>query len=216
MRVLVGCEHSGIVRNAFLAKGHDAYSCDLLPSDGPHFQCDVRDIVGNNWDLFIVHPDCTYLTSAGLHWNDRGRGHEKTNEALAFVKLLFEVPIPRVAIENPIGAISRIRKPTQIIQPYDFGHDASKATGLWLKGLPLLQPTKYIRPRWVNGKPRWANQTDSGQNCEPETGFGVYTRWQMRAMTYKGIAEAMAEQWNGPISNEPDIVELRRLLNETG
>lgn len=201
MRVLVACECSGIVRDAFILSGHDAISCDVLPSElpGPHIQDDVRHVLGcGAWqfDLMIAHPDCTYLCSSGLHWNKRvaGRG-DKTEGALDFVRLLMAAPIPRIAIENPIGRINTaIRKPDQYIQPYEYGHDASKRTGLWLKNLDTLKPTKYIEPRIVAGKPRWANQTDSGQNKLGPSD----TRAMDRARTYPGIANAMAQQWGKP------------------
>ena len=149
MKVLVGCESNGKIRDAFIAKGHDAISCDLLPTKrpGPHYQGDLRDLLGQHWDLMIAHPDCTYLCSSGLHWNNRGRGWEKTEAALNFVRLLMSANIPRIAIENPTGCIgTKIRKADQYIQPYEFGHDASKKTGLWLKNLPLLRPTSYAPP----------------------------------------------------------------------
>ncbi len=195
MRVLVACEYSGAVRDAFRAAGHDALSCDLLPSDGPgpHYQGDVRDIIGQGWDLMVAHPPCTYLSVSGMHWTKRGlRDPQLTEDALAFVRLLMDAPVPRIAIENPISVISsRIRKPDQIIHPYQFGHDASKATCLWLKGLPPLQPTQTIEPRIVNGRKRWGNQTDSGQNrLSPSP-----DRWKLRSATFSGIAQAMADQW---------------------
>lgn len=201
MKVLVACEFSGVVRDAFRARGHDAWSCDLLPStaeyQGPHLEGDVRWWLTNSpiggWDLMIAHPPCTYLCSSGLHWNTR-RPERKalTEEALQFVRELMAAPIARICIENPIGAISsRIRAPEQIIHPHQFGHDASKATCLWLKNLPLLQPTEKIAPRIVDGKPRWANQTDSGQNRLPPSP----DRWAKRSITYPGIAQAMAAQW---------------------
>jgi hypothetical protein len=196
MRVLVGCENSQIVTTAFRARGHDAYSCDLLPTDGNpdwHIQDDVLKTIGDSWDLAIFFPTCTYLCSSGLHWNKRVPGREKkTEQAIEFVRQLMDAPIPRIAIENPVGCIStRIRPADQYIQPYDFGDDASKKTGLWLKGLPPLQPTDYIEPRWVSGKPRWANQTDSGQNRLGPSD----DRWKERSRTYPGIAHAMAQQW---------------------
>lgn len=199
MRVLVGCEYSGRVRDAFIALGHDAVSCDLLPTEspGPHYQGDVLDIVGDGWDLAIFHPPCTYLTVAGMHWTKRGlRDPELTEMAITFVRKLLDAPIPYVALENPVSVISsRIRKPDQIIQPYDFGHDASKATCLWLKGLPKLIQTQHVEPRIVGGKKRWANQTDSGQNkLAPSK-----DRWKLRSTTYQGIAEAMAAQWSAHI-----------------
>ena len=195
MRVLVACEYSGTVRDAFIAAGHDALSCDLLPTDveGPHYQGDVRDIINDGWDLMVAHPPCTYLCSSGLHWNKRVPGRaEQTEEALAFVQFLLDAPIPRIALENPIGCIgTRIRKADQTIQPWQFGHDASKATCLWLTNLPLLVPTTIVEPRIVDGKKRWANQTDSGQNRLPPSA----DRWKIRSETYTGIAEAMTAQW---------------------
>lgn len=195
MRVLVACEYSGRVRGAFIALGHDAMSCDLLPSDapGPHHEGDVRDIIGDGWDLMIAHPPCTYLSVSGMHWTTRGlRDPQLTEDALDFVQMLMDAPIKRIAIENPISVISsRIRKPEQIITPYQFGHDASKKTCLWLKNLPPLRPTQLVEPRIVNGKKRWGNQTDNGQNkLGPSE-----DRWKIRSETYLGIAKAMAEQW---------------------
>jgi len=191
----VACEYSGAVRDAFRARGHDAMSCDLLPTDvdGPHYQGDVFDVIGNGWDLMIAHPPCTYLCSSGLHWNGRVEGRAaKTEDALAFVRALLDAPIPRIAIENPVGCIgTRIRKADQTIQPHQFGDDASKATCLWLKGLPLLTPTDRVPGRMVNGKARWANQTDSGQNRLAPSA----DRWKLRSATFPGIAAAMADQW---------------------
>jgi hypothetical protein len=193
MKILIACEFSGIVRRAFKAKGHSkVYSCDLLPSDDNsdwHLQEDVTKILDQGWDLMIAHPPCTYLCVSGLHWNKRVAGREEeTKKALDFVRLLLDAPIPKIALENPVGCISsKIRKPDQIIQPYEFGHDASKKTCLWLKGLPLLKPTKLIAA--TNG--RWANQTASGQNkLAPSP-----DRWKLRSLTYEGIAQAMADQW---------------------
>lgn len=196
MRVLVACEYSGTVRDAFIRAGHYALSCDLLPTDSPigdHYQGNVLDILDHGWDLMIAHPPCTYLCSSGLHWNKRiPERAQKTEEALEFVQVLLDAPIAKIALENPIGCIStRIRKPDQTIQPYQFGDDASKATCLWLKGLPPLRPTQFVEPRMVNGKPRWANQTDSGQNRLPPSA----DRWKIRSETYVGIAEAMVAQW---------------------
>jgi hypothetical protein len=192
MKVLVACEYSGTVRDAFIRRGHDAMSCDLLPTDapGPHYQGDVKDIINNGWDLMIAHPPCTYLCSSGLHWNKRRPERAaQTEEALQFVRFLLSANIPRIALENPIGCIStRIRKPDQTVQPWQYGHPESKATCLWLKGLPLLQATDIL-PLPETG--RWDNQTASGQNkLTPSP-----DRWKIRSATYKGIAEAMAEQW---------------------
>ena len=195
MKVLVACEYSGRVRDAFLAAGHEAMSCDLLPTDtsGPHYQGDVFDIINDGWDLMIAHPPCTYLSVSGMHWTTRGlRDPRLTEDALDFVKALMAAPIERIAVENPISVISsRIRKPDQIIQPWMFGHDASKKTCLWLKNLPLLSSTQMIEPRIVNGRTRWGNQTASGQNKLAPSA----DRWKIRSETYKGIAHAMAAQW---------------------
>ena len=195
MRVLIACESSGTVRDAFIAAGHDALSCDLLPTaaPGPHYQGDVLDVLHDGWDLMVAHPPCTYLAASGMHWTTRGlRDPGLTEEALAFVRTLMGAPIARVAVENPIGAISsRIRRPDQIVQPHEFGDDASKRTCLWLKGLPPLRPTRHVAPRIVNGRPRWSNQTDSGQNRLPPSA----DRWRLRSVTYTGIACAMATQW---------------------
>jgi hypothetical protein len=196
MRLLVACEYSGTVRDAFIRAGHDAMSCDLLPTDavGPHYQGDVFDIIGDGWDMMIAHPPCTYLSVSGMHWTARGlRDPQLTEDALKFVQRLLAAPIERIALENPISVISsRIRKPDQIINPWQFGHDASKRTCLWLKNLPSLAPTAIVEPRIVNGKKRWANQTDSGQNRLPPSD----DRWKIRSETYTGIADAMAAQWN--------------------
>lgn len=192
MRVLIACEFSGVVRNAFAARGHDAWSCDLLPSDTPgqHYQGDIRDMLTQTWALMIAHPPCTFLCSSGLHWNKRRPGRaEQTEEALEFVRLLLDADILRIALENPIGCIStRIRKPDQVIQPWQFGHPESKATCLWLKGLPKLKPTNILS---LPSSGRWDNMTPSGQN---KLGPSL-DRWKERAKTYSGIAEAFAEQW---------------------
>jgi hypothetical protein len=225
MRVLVACEFSGVVRRAFRARGHDAWSCDLLPADDgapSHLEGDVLQFIQGGrvlpaaraWDLLIAFPPCTYLCSSGLHWNTRRPGRaEKTAEALAFVRALLDAPIERIALENPIGCIStQIRPPDQIIQPWQFGHDASKRTCLWLKNLPPLVPTQHVAPRYVCSdcgrtmagfsgacsgcagervRERWANQTDSGQNKLTPSA----DRWKKRSATYEGIAAAMADQW---------------------
>ena len=148
LRVLVACEFSGTVRDAFIAAGHDAVSCDMEDSTapGPHYQCDVRRVLDEGWDLMVAHPPCTHLAVSGAAWfKDRQPQQE---EALGFVRLLMEAPIPRVAIENPVSVISsRIRQPDQIIQPWQFGHGETKATCLWLKGLPTLYPTNIVEGR---------------------------------------------------------------------
>ena len=197
MKVLVGCEFSGKVRDAFAHKGHEAWSCDYLPAEGKHqhkhIQSNVLDLLNQNWDLLICFPPCTFLSSSGLHWNGRVEGRQaKTDAALQFVRTLLTADIPMIALENPVGCIStKIKKPDQIIQPYDFGDNASKRTCLWLKNLPNLTPTEYFPPRISNGKERWGNQTDSGQNkLAPSP-----TRAKKRSITYDGIANAMADQW---------------------
>lgn len=236
MNVLIGCEYSGEEREAFAALGHYAVSCDFLPTDRPghHYQGDVRDILKFNWDLFIVHPTCTFMTVAGIHWNrnpnhKRGQdeingltwGERETAASLDFVRFcLGQSHIPKICLENPVSIIStHVRKPDQIVQPWQHGHTESKATCYWLKGLPLLTPTKIMAPpAWrccnlkldvetvgmrgcpnCNGsktpKPLWDNMTPSGQNKlgpSPD-------RWKIRSTTYSGIAKAMAAQWGGPI-----------------
>jgi len=193
------------VRDAFRALGHDAVSCDLLPTEqpGPHYESDVRDVLGQPWDLLIAHPPCTYLSSSGLHWNKRTPGRaELTEQAVEFARMLIDAQhIPHRAVENPIGCLStRVREPEQILQPWQFGEDASKATCLWLHGLPKLKPTRFQPPRLVvqNDKwwMRWANQTDSGQNKLGPSDV----RWAERSKTYGGIAQAMAEQWSEHIA----------------
>jgi len=197
MRVLIACESSGVVRDAFRCRGHDAYSCDLLPddSDSPwHLQNDALSVLNRmDFDLLIAHPPCTYLCASGLHWNKRRpERNAQTAEALAFVEALMNANVSRIAIENPVGRIgTAIRPADQYIQPHEFGHDASKRTGLWLKNLPPLLPTQPVAPRMVDGRPRWANQTDSGQNRLAPSA----DRWRERSKTYEGIAEAMADQW---------------------
>jgi len=181
MRVLVGCEFSGTVRNEFRDRGHDAWSCDLEDAeDGSpfHFKRDVREIVGDGWDLAIFHPPCTHLAVSGSRWFKDKR--ELQEEALAFVKTLMEAPIPMIAIENPISVISsRIRKPDQIVQPWMFGHGETKATCLWLKGLPNLSPTDI-----VPGRENRIHRMPPSKNRSRE-----------RSRTYLGIAKAMADQW---------------------
>lgn len=180
MRVLVACEYSGRVREAFIRGGHDAMSCDLLPTDqpGPHHQGDVLDILNDGWDLMIAHPPCTHLAVSGARWF-----HEKQQEqqeALEFVRTLLAAPIPKIALENPISIISsRIRKPDQIIQPWMFGHGETKATCLWLQGLPKLIATNIVEGREAKVH-RMPPSPD---------------RWKERSRTYQGVADAMASQW---------------------
>lgn len=185
MKVLVACEFSGIVRDAFIARGHDACSCDLLPTErpGPHIQGSVFDvkIVNAGWDLMIAHPDCTFLTVSGARWMSEEWRQEALLMALHTVKALWKFPVERIAIENPIGRLSSLwRGPDQYIQPWQFGHGERKATGLWLKNLPPLYPTNEVEGR----EQRVWKETPS-----PE-------RKKNRSRTYQGIAEAMASQWN--------------------
>ena len=214
MRVLIACERSGIVRRAFAKQGHFTVSVDLAPSEdnapwgakdyshGWHYEGDVFDFVHGDfgqpkeWDLLIAHPECTYLSSSGLHWNTRRPERNKlTAEALDFAMRLWALPIPKKCMENPPGRLTKTMRELntfiQTIQPYKFGHDASKATCLILHNLPPLRPTKFIEPRWIGHAPRWANQTDSGQNRLGPSD----TRSIERARTYQGIADAMATQW---------------------
>jgi site-specific DNA-cytosine methylase len=180
MRVLIACEYSGTVRDAFIARGHDAMSCDLLPSErpGPHHQGDVFDIIRDGWDLMIAHPPCTHLAVSGARWwKDK---LDEQAEALWFVAQLMGAPIPRIAIENPVSKISTaIRKPDQIVQPWQFGHGETKATCLWLRGLPKLVPTQV-----VGGREARIHKMSPGPD-----------RWKERSRTYQGIADAMASQW---------------------
>lgn len=193
IRVLVACEFSGVVRMAFRARGFDAWSCDIIPSEDNspyHIQDDALQHLTDDWDLMIAHPPCQYLCSSGLHWNGRVPGRaKKTEEAAAFFMEFANADIPFVAIENSIGCMStRYRKPDQIIQPWQFGHAESKATCLWLKDLPKLEPTNVLK---MPDCGHWDNQTPSHQN---KIGPGP-NRWKERSRTYEGIGEAMAEQW---------------------
>ena len=181
MRILIACEYSGTVRDAFISAGHDAVSCDLLPSEspGPHYQGDVTDILNDGFDMMVAHPPCTHLAVSGARWfKDKVK---QQREALDFVRLLMDSPIPRICIENPVSIISsRIRKPDQVIQPWMFGHGETKATCLWLKGLPKLTPTNIVEGR---------EQRIHKMPPSPD-------RWKERSRTYAGIAAAMAQQWS--------------------
>jgi hypothetical protein len=180
MRVLIACEYSGTVRDAFIARGHDAMSCDLLPTErpGPHYQGRVQDVINIGWDLMIAHPPCTHLAVSGARW--WGGKLVEQAEALDFVRALMDAPVPRIAIENPVSKISTaIRKPDQIVQPWQFGHGETKATCLWLKGLPKLVPTQV-----VDGREARIHMMSPGPD-----------RWKERSRTYQGIADAMASQW---------------------
>jgi hypothetical protein len=182
MRVLVACEFSGRVRDAFIARGHDAVSCDVIESErpGPHLISDVRDVMYDGWDLMVAHPPCTYLAVSGARWNVTPERRMRQAESLRFVRELLNAPIPRIALENPVSVISsQIRKPDQIVQPWMFGEGETKATCLWLKHLPPLFPTHVVAGR-VGRVHRESPSPD---------------RWKNRSRTYQGLADAMAEQW---------------------
>lgn len=204
MKVLIACEYSGRVRDAFAAMGHDAMSCDLLPTEAPgkHYQGDVRDVLCEDWDLIIAHPPCTYLSIAGNRWFDEVRYGEKARQrklnrlnAINFFKLFTQVKCQKVAIENPIGFMSKAwKKPSQIVHPYHFGDAERKATCLWLKGLSPLKPTKIVEPEIItykNGK-----GTDSPWHLNTLS-LPAEQRRKARSKTFPGIANAMAEQWGG-------------------
>ena len=194
MKVLVACEYSGIVRDAFVAKGHDAWSCDILPteSQGNHFEGDVLEHLDKGWDLMIAHPPCTHLAVSGARWFTEGKKPwSLQEEALDFVRKLLDAPIDKIALENPVSVIStKIRKPNQIIQPFEYGHDVTKKTCLWLKNLPNLKPTKIVKPDivLVNGKKMSRMHYESFKLPSKE-------RSKVRSKFYTGIAEAMADQW---------------------
>ena len=200
MRVLVACEYSGTVRDAFIKAGHEAMSCDLLPTDapGPHYQGDVFDIIDKGWDLVIGHPPCTYLTVTGNKWfkpefKDRFPDrHQQREKAIIFFKAMFECIVPRICLENPVGILSTVyRKPDQYVQPWQFGDPHSKKTGLWLKNLPTLVPTKIVEPQFYTYKdgrrdPVWHVESMKMKPLE---------RMKHRSKTFQGIADAMAAQW---------------------
>ena len=195
MKVLIACEFSGIVRDAFAAQGHDAWSCDLLDTERPngnHIKGDVRDTLGNGWDIMIAHPPCTHLAVSGAVWFKYKQKEQA--EALDFIRLLLNAPIPKIALENPVGVINtKIRKPDQTIQPWMFGDGAQKATCLWLKNLPPLYSTKIVDKGEMyiskNGKKRGGAWT---MKLPPSP-----DRWKIRSRTFQGIADAMAKQWGG-------------------
>ena len=182
MKILIACEYSGTVRDAFIKAGHQAISCDLLPTDvpGPHYQGSVLDILDDGFDMMIAHPPCTHLAVSGARHFKAKQADGRQQEALDFVQRLLDADIPRIALENPISIISsRIRKPDQIIQPWQFGHGETKATCLWLKNLPCLEPTNI-----VDGREQRIWKLPPGKD-----------RWKIRSKTFQGIADAMAEQW---------------------
>lgn len=195
MRVLVACEYSGRVRDAFIRRGHEAMSCDILPTDspGPHYQGDVQNILGDDWDLMVAHPPCTYMTNSGVTWLHKDPTRwAKLDDAAAFFKMLLDAPIEKIAVENPIMhkyAKERIGgvKQTQVIQPWMFGHTEQKATCLWLKNLPPLAPTNDVKAEMLQLPD---NERQRLHYLPPSA-----DRWKLRSTTYMGIAEAMANQW---------------------
>ena len=183
MRILIACEFSGRVRDAFATQGHDAWSCDLLPTESPgkHIQGDVLEILNDGWDMMIAFPPCTHLASSGARWFPEKRCDGRQQAGIDFFLRLVNAPIKKIAVENPVGIMStKYRKPDQIIQPWQFGHGETKATCLWLKNLPILQPTNIVAGRLGR------------VHLEPPGP----DRWKRRSITYKGIAEAMSIQWN--------------------
>lgn len=189
MRVLIACEYSGTVRDAFIAEGHDAMSCDLLPTDapGPHFQGDVTEVLGDGWDLMIAHPPCTHLAVSGAAWFHKKQAEQAA--ALDFVRLLMNAPIPRICVENPISIIStRIMPPSQVVHPWMFGHPEQKSTCLWLKSLPILQTTNDVYDEMML-LPKKDRERMHYMSPGPN-------RWKERSKTYSGIAKAMASQWS--------------------
>lgn len=190
MRVLIGCEYSGTVRDAFIKAGHTAMSCDLLPTEkpGPHYQGNIFDVIDDGWDVGIFHPPCTHLAVSGARHSEAKRADGRQQEALEFVRRLMDCNIPMWALENPISIISSvIRKPDQIIQPWMFGHMEQKATCLWLKNLPVLHPTNDVKAQMME-LPK--NKRERLHYLPPSD-----DRWKLRSETFQGIADAMAEQW---------------------
>lgn len=199
MRVLIGCEFSGRVRDAFLKRGHDAISCDLLPTEvpGPHFQGDVFDLLEREtFDLIIAFPPCTHLSSSGaVYWKQK-QADGRQQAAIAFVRKLHDAPVARIAIENPSGILSSVwRKPDQYFHPYYFGDPYRKRTGLWLKNLPSLKNTKLVSPvaNWHSGSTRGGKKRDGTRTTSKFP--SLKSGWRNRSLTFPGIAEAMAEQW---------------------
>lgn len=194
MRVLVACEYSGRVRDAFTALGHDAMSCDLLPTDAPgqHYQGDVRDVLDYPWDLMVAHPPCTHIAVSGAAWFADKRSDGRQQAGVSFVLALSRAPIPRIAIENPVSVLSSLwRKPDQIIHPWQFGHKEQKSTCLWLKGLPPLRPTDVVHEDMM-ALPK--SERERLHYLPPSE-----DRWKLRSETFQGIADAMAAQWGSSV-----------------
>lgn len=212
MRVLVACEYSGAVRDAFTRAGHDAMSCDLLDTEVPgnHYTGDVRDVLDDGWDLMVCHPPCTDLAVSGNAHMAKKWADGRVDAALDFVRLLLSAPIPRIALENPVAIISsQIRKPSQTIQPWEYGHPEKKATCLWLKNLPPLTPTKIVYDHMMTLPKKEAERVHMLPPSD--------TRWLERSRTFPGIAAAMADQWGplGPFDPavEGDLLDLLALTN---
>lgn len=199
MKVLVACEFSGAVRDAFARRGHDAWSCDLLPSEteGNHIQGDaIEAALTQHWDMLIAFPPCTHLTSAGAVYWPKKQKDGRQQAAIAFIFALRYAAIPKIAIENPVGILSKVwRKPDQIINPYQFGDPYRKRTCLWLKSLPALIPTNIVEPiaSWHSGSTRGGKKKDGTRT--PSKLPALHSRWKKRSLTFQGIADAMAEQW---------------------
>ena len=236
LRVLVACEFSGTVRDAFRRRGADAMSCDLLPSevDGLHYQGDVQDVLTpGRFDLMICHPPCTHLAVSGARHFAAKQASGVQQEALDFVRLLLSAPVPHIALENPVSIIStRIRKPDQVIQPWMFGHGETKATCLWLKNLPKLEPTAVVVPEWAVNPDGSINLSAKGKRDNPthfltgrirvlkgaqrEQWERIHRcppgpeRWKIRSKTYEGIAEAMADQWGGFVAAKNPLDSIAR------
>jgi hypothetical protein len=194
VRVLIACEYSGVVRDAFLEKGHDCWSCDIIPTEqpGPHIVNDVRNVLDWDWDLMIAHPPCQYLSYAGNRWLKQPGRTQKRDDALVFFRQLLDAPIPHIAIENPRGwTWKHIRKPDQIIEPYHFGHAMTKATCLWLKNLPPLMATLIVADPFVN----WTKYKKGAHSSHA------------RARTFQGVANAMAQQWGGMVEGMDTLRE---------
>jgi hypothetical protein len=204
MNILVACEFSGIVRDAFIAKGHNAWSCDLLPTEKPgnHYQCDIRNVEKMDWDLMIAHPPCTHLAVSGARWFKEKIADGRQQQGIDFFMRLINFEIPKICVENPVSIMSTVyRKPDQTIQPFQFGHEVQKATCLWLKNLPKLTPTKIVDRGMIYVDPR--GNPHGGEFCmRAKKAYSPLMllprsqeRWKIRSRTFQGIAEAMADQW---------------------
>jgi hypothetical protein len=213
MKILVACEFSGIVRNAFVARGFDAWSCDLLPSEQPgnHLQCDVRDVLQHGWDIIIAHPPCTYFANSGLHYlKSRPERKEQLHQSFQLLKDIWSAPVENICIENPVGWLStNWQRPTQIIQPYQFGHSELKTTCLWLRGLPNIKSTLLLQRPVPKGKCIRKTGKHSGKS------YNYYWRQgksaHERSRTFSGIATAMAEQWGNYLMEQAELNMIKNL-----